>query len=148
MTDFPPEIPNVGDGVIATIAKKLNSMQAFVYVIGPDITPPFQIKSHIDVKNWMDSVNFDGTENPNLKIIKQIFVLLWNRVICNPVIGLHLFYSYKNWAGSQPWKVPLKIGTELQVPCQTMKLLNEKLIIKTNSKGGRHTGFKWLFSKF
>jgi hypothetical protein len=55
-----------------------------------------------------------------------------------------LFFSFRNWGGTQPWQVPLGIGSQIQIPAQTMKILNDTVQCKLVSSQGRFGQTIWI----
>lgn len=111
------------------IVTGINELNAFFYIVGPEIEPPFMIKNSDDVKAWMNNFQIDES-NVDLKVVKDIIQETNNSVVCSYDMGWQLFFSYRNYTGSQPWQVPLAIGTEIQLPAQTVKILENAPILK------------------
>ncbi|KAJ8973073.1 hypothetical protein NQ317_002289, partial [Molorchus minor] len=56
-----------------------------------------------------------------LSVAKRIITETKNSIMCDLKTGIHLFHSFKNPHGSQPWKVPLSFGNILEIPTCTVK---------------------------
>ncbi|XP_044268654.1 uncharacterized protein LOC123013869 [Tribolium madens] len=122
ITDLSLSPSTVDNSLIDKIAQLLNQFGAFLYVVGPEIEPSFTIKSPQDIKTWMKKLQ---TKDQNIATIKTLISKIKNGVVCDSKMGANLFFSFRNWAGSQPWNVPLEIGSNIKIPAKTMKILNE-----------------------
>lgn len=140
ITDLTSPPPELEYSLINKIANFLNRINAFLYVVGPDIEPPFTIKSSQDVQTWMKNL---VPNSENLLVLKKIISETKNSVVCDYKVGTNLFFSYRNWGGTQPWNVPLGIGTKVQIPSQTMKILNDIVQCKLVSSQGTIKPHVW-----
>ncbi|XP_028140717.1 uncharacterized protein LOC114334819 [Diabrotica virgifera virgifera] len=117
---------------------KMNELDIFFYIIGPDVQLPFVITSTQCIPRCMNGLQLpDG--NQNLSTAKKLVKSVSNGVMCNTKIGLNLLFSYKNSAGMQPWKVPLAFGTNFSLPVSTSKIYrsDEKVQLKLISSVSR-----------
>ncbi|EFA03479.1 uncharacterized protein LOC663096 [Tribolium castaneum] len=141
ITDLGSPLSKVDNGLIDKIARLLDRLGAFLYVVGPEIEPPFTIKTPENIKTWMENLQ---TNDPNIATIKTLISKIQNGVVCGPKIGTNLFFSYRNSGGSQPWNVPLGIGTNINIPAQTMKILNDIVQCKLVSAQGAIRPSTWI----
>ncbi|XP_068902759.1 X-ray repair cross-complementing protein 5-like [Tenebrio molitor] len=143
ITDLVSPLAKYDKSHVDKIVNGINQLDAFFYVVGPDIDVPFPIKSPNHVNLWMKNLQVDET-NQNLTIIKDIISKTKNSVVCDYKMGVHLFFSFRNWGGTQPWQVPLGIGSQIQIPAQTMKILNDTVQCKLVSSQGRFGQTIWI----
>ncbi|CAG9762215.1 unnamed protein product [Ceutorhynchus assimilis] len=138
------ERPNNGK-LYDNIIKGINDLDIFLYVIGPSIDPPKTIYSHKDVQEWMASLEVDTT-NSNLKIMRKIVIKTPNSVMCNYIVGVELFHSFKYFKGMQPWLVPLSFGSLLNLPASTIRLSKREPPFKLKSTTkANYAEDKWAY---
>ncbi|KAJ3654031.1 hypothetical protein Zmor_013245 [Zophobas morio] len=141
ITDLATPLGDNNQTLIDKIVRGIKKLNAFLYVVGPEIEVPFTIKSPQHVKLWMK--NFKATTD-NLTVLQKIISQIDNSVVCDYKMGVHLFFAFKNKIGGQPWQVPLGLGSKIQIPAQTVKVLDMDVKCKLVSTQGAIRNPAWI----
>nr|CAI5822160.1 unnamed protein product [Callosobruchus analis] len=112
------------------LVDKIAKYDIYVYIVGPEVDFLEPIcgdrffyegyKEKIVLRNPSP-----GAEQA-MKLVCEV-----NGVIADASVGIHLLVTYRKTAGSQPWKVPLTIGTNIEIP--TSKKQFEAFLFTINS---------------
>nr|CAI5836157.1 unnamed protein product [Callosobruchus analis] len=110
------------------LVDKIAKYDIYVYIVGPEVDFLEPICG--------DSFFYEGYKekivlrNPSpgaeqaMKLVCEV-----NGVIADASVGIHLLVTYRKTAGSQPWKVPLTIGTNIEIPVITTKVYRKDVHI-------------------
>ncbi|KAJ8969107.1 hypothetical protein NQ314_001917 [Rhamnusium bicolor] len=120
------------EGKVGKIIRDLKEYNIYLYIIGPNVKLPYTITSEDDVRDIMKDIKVDESIH-SLAVAKKIIINTDNSVICDFKVGVHLFFSFKNSHGTQPWKVPLSFGTKLEIPVCTVKVYRKDAPFKLSS---------------
>ncbi|KAL3268286.1 hypothetical protein HHI36_007407 [Cryptolaemus montrouzieri] len=121
LTDLTYSSPS--DENLMNIAHDLKKHDVFLYIVGPDVQLPKPITNFEEVQKIMEDIA-SNEANENVKELKTLMNEKAHIIISDVKLGVEYFFNYKNSFGTQPWPVPLTVGTRITFPIETSKLMN------------------------
>ncbi|CAH1119642.1 unnamed protein product [Phaedon cochleariae] len=126
----------IDDIKLQKVINELNETNIFVYIIGPEVKMPCTITQPEAVKHCMKKLIVDKT-NPSLVAAQKIVQETKNSVLCDINVGINLLLSFKKSRGTQPWKVPISFGTQLEIPAVTVRVFRKDQALRLSSNAPR-----------
>nr|CAH7769376.1 unnamed protein product [Callosobruchus chinensis] len=121
------------ESFLKKIAEKIAANDIYIYIVGPQV-------------NFLEPVSgedffFEGYKrrialrnpSPGAELAMKL-VCETNGVIADASDGIHLLLTYRKTAGSQPWKMPLTIGSQISIPVSTSKVYRRDVHISVNKQ--------------
>lgn len=118
-------ISSLNEEKVTQIISQLNENDIYFYLIGPDVQFPF-IRNNNSVSKCMKKLQIDET-NENLVVAKKIVSEVDTAVMCDAKLGIHFLTTFRKFQGTQPWRVPIAIGTKLSIPVCTSKIYRKDI---------------------
>ncbi|CAH1982593.1 unnamed protein product [Acanthoscelides obtectus] len=124
----------VEEGLLQMITDRILKEEIYLYIVGPRVNFLMPVKGpdYFCEDTYKDNI---GLMVPT-PIQEQMKTLVCNvsGVMAEVDVGLHLLLTYRRTGGSQPWKVPLTIGTKIQIPVKTSKVYRTDVNIQVKKE--------------
>ncbi|XP_060524112.1 uncharacterized protein LOC132700657 [Cylas formicarius] len=145
ITDFSSatdQLLNVSKNVIEDI----NYYDIFLYIVGPDVGPLSTIISQKDIINWKNTMVGHSSDS-KFAAVANLIKRTHHSLMCDYKCGVHLFNSFKYQMGMQPWTIPLSMGSCLELPVHTLRIIKEEPPFKLLSEAKKVSGIvKWVYA--
>lgn len=118
------------DAEMELIATKLNRIDAFLYVLGPEVIQNEMLIEWRDLYKWIKNPHFVDENNENLKPVKRLLQAVKHCAACGLKMGPLVINVYKKWAGPQPCLLPLTIGDRISFTNRDVRRLKKLSFMK------------------
>ncbi|VEN49408.1 unnamed protein product [Callosobruchus maculatus] len=116
------------------LVKKIRDYDISLYIVGPQVRflEPVYATEYFFIEKYAENIVLEKP-TAGLEQAKKLVVEV-SGVIADATAGLHLLLTCRQTAGSQPWKVPLTIGSNIEIPVRTSKVYRRDVHISVKKE--------------
>lgn len=118
------------EALLKQVVEKLNTIKAFLYILGPEVELAKTLLNAADVYAWSRAPVFKDSDSEGLKVAEKLVKAIKRSVVCDLEIGKFLFSYYKNYTGGQPVIIPLMAGTRLSFTNRDLRTVAHNSFLK------------------